>query len=257
MTRVFHHGGLYLLLLALSANVAFAQPELPGVGLDRTRVVYTDTPGQRGESVTFNNNSDNDYLVQSWVIPPDGMVLSPAALASVKTDNAPFFVVPPLVRLDAHGRQVLRLLKKQGSLPQDRESVFLLVVKAIPNTPVVAQDKNNRSSAGALRLAMASTVKLFYRPAALPATGIPAVAKTLRFSRSAGDLVVGNPSPFYLTFAALEVGGKRLDGDAVHWMVPPRGEMRYPLPAGAAGKVRWSLLNERGEPTPWAQAALP
>lgn len=247
---------LLLGLLGL-AGAAHALDELPGVGLDRTRVVYTDKPGQHGASVTFNNNSDSDYLLQAWMAPPDGMVLSPSALAAVQGNSVPFFVVPPLVRVDAHGRQVLRLLKKQGALPKDRESVFLLVVKAIPNTPVATPDSRSHDSAGVLRLAMASTIKVFYRPAALPTTGIPAVADTLRFSRAAGDLLVTNPSPFYLTFAALEVGGRRIEGNAVHWMVPPRGEMHYPLPTGASGKVRWSLLNERGDPTPWAQAPLP
>lgn len=235
-----------LSLFALSVDSVLAQPkELPGVGLDRTRVMYTDVKGKRGVSVIYNNNSDHDYLIQAWVAPPDTMVLSPKILKAQDDERVPFFVVPPLVRLDAHGRQTFRLLRRQGSLPQDRESVFLLSVKAIPNTPVVEETTGN----GILRMAMTSTIKLFYRPLSLPPGGIAVAAKTLRFCRVENALTVYNPSPFYLTFSFLYVGQQRVEGDAIHWMVPPLGEMHYPLRVGTRGLVRWSLLDERGEAT--------
>lgn len=245
-----------LLLLVLRMGAVCASPkELPGVGLDRTRVVYTEVSGQRGISFSYNNNSENDYLIQTWLTPPDSMILSPAAMGAIKEDSVPFHVLPPLVRLDAHGRQEFRLLRKQSTLPQDRESVFLLSVKAIPNTPVVGND-NAASSQGTLRVAMVSTVKLFYRPTSLPSAGIASAIKTLRFCRDGSDVAVYNPSPFYLTFSLLEIGKQRVEGDVSHWMIPPMGEMHYPLTEDAVGPVRWSLLDERGEVTPLQTTSL-
>lgn len=238
-----------VLFLLLNTSLSLAQ-ELPGVGFDRTRVIYNESAGERGVALKYNNNSQATYLLQSWVSAPDGMMLSPDALAQVKDESIPFFVVPPLVRLDAHQSQGLRILRKQGTLPEDRESVFLLVAKAIPNTPLTDQ------KGGVLRLAVSTSIKLFYRPASLPAAGIKSVTNQLKFTRKGDSLVVTNASPFYLTFSALEVGGKAVTGHDRYFMVPPRGETSYALPAGAGGKVRWSVLDERGEPTPWAQSPL-
>lgn len=226
--------------------------ELPGIGFDRTRVIFPEKNGQRGVSVTFNNNTSDDYLLQSRVVAPDTMIMAPDTLKTLTTTaDAPFLVVPPLVRLSAHGHQVMRVLKKPGALPADRESVFLLESKAIPNSPLTGKEEG-----GVLRLAMASSIKLFYRPASLPASGIKAASGQLTFSREGASMVVNNPSPFWLTFAVLEVGGKHMEGDYIHWMVPPKGSVRYPLSGNVSGEVRWRLFDERGDLTSWAQGLL-
>lgn len=227
--------------------------DLPGVGVDRTRVIYYEKSGAKGVSVTFNNNSDNVYLLQSFITPPNSLVLSPSALKQVNSSKAPFFVAPPLVRLDAHSRHVLRLIKKKGDLPDDRESVFLLVAKVIPNTPKSARSERS----GEMILTLSTILKVFYRPASLPEGDLTSIAKQLGFYKTDGKLVVKNPSPFYLTLAGIEVGGKMLaiDGDK-YWMVPPLTEMSYTLPKGMIGPVRVSFLNEDGESMPWMETNI-
>ncbi len=55
---------------------------------------------------------------------------------------------------------MLRIVRAGGNLPEDRESVYYVNVKAIPPAPA-------EESANTLQLAIKTRMKLFYRPAGL------------------------------------------------------------------------------------------
>ncbi|CAI1615987.1 fimbrial biogenesis chaperone [Serratia marcescens] len=240
--------GVLIGLISVHYSVALAL-ELPGFGLDRTRVVFP-ADAVNGVMFTVNNNTETDYLVQAMVAPISNNMISP--LPSEAGDiSPPFIVVPPLLRLDSHGQQGFRIIRKAGTLPADRESVFTLLVKGIPNTPL-----SKTAGQGVLRLAIAVNSKLFYRPAGLPAGGVKVASKMLRFSWANGGLQVNNPSPFYLTFAHLVVGGKTVPSSLVQNMIPPFGQRVYALPHSGGSSVSWQLLDERGEATPEQRATL-
>jgi len=56
-------------------------------------------------------------------------------------------------------------------------------------------------------------------------------------------LRVSNPTPFYMNLKSVSVGGKEI-GDLTY--VPPQGSVTLPLPAGAGGAVKWSVINDQG-----------
>lgn len=59
------------------------------------------------------------------------------------------------------------------------------------------------------------------------------------------QLVVSNPTPYYVTFSSLKTGGKDIKDTSV--MVPPLGEARYALPSGVQGnQVSFKALNDFG-----------
>lgn len=245
---------IYLFVLVFlglaSFSVAFSQ-ELSGFGLDRTRVVFPEGE-ENGVIFTLNNFTNTDYLIQSLVAPAGSDIVSPLP-AEAENASPPFIVIPPLVRLDSHGRHVFRIIRKEGTLPKDRESVFTLIVKGIPNTPTNKATEEQ----GVLRLAVAVNTKFFYRPTGLPADGVNTANKTLRFTRVASGIRVSNSSPFYLTFAYLKVGEAAVPPTSLHLMVAPFGQQVYALPtAKGTGAVRWRLINERGELTPEQKADL-
>lgn len=242
----------YVLTYCLSIAVSYANYDdgLTGVGFDRTRVIYSEKAGGKGVSVTFKNNTDNVFLLQSFMMAPNSLVLSPSALANIVGEDIPFFVAPPLLRLERNSRHVLRIIKKKSELPSDRESVFLLVAKTIPNTSKSAQSND----VSEMVFTLSTILKVFYRPVSLPDKGLSTIPEQLRFSWEPGKLVVTNPSPFYLTLAGIEVGGKVVEGEGYkdrYWMVPPRAEMKYSLPDNLSGSVRISFLDEDGIAMPW------
>lgn len=162
------HGYLLstLLLVAATAHA--------GVIINGTRLVYR---GDKKESSLGISNPDTtDYLVQSWV---DADSKNHAA--------APFLITPPLFRLDAKEDNVLRVVRTGGNLPEDRESLYWLNIKAIPSSKHV-------EGVNTLQIAINTRIKLLYRPSSVK--GKPEeMADKLEWHREGNDLVVNNPTP--------------------------------------------------------------
>lgn len=237
-----------LLLAALTgAQPCFASPETAsGFSLNQFRIVYP-AAEKKGITWSMTNNTGRAYLMQSWIRPMDFTTGLPAAESDSKGpgDAIPLMVTPPLKRLDPGEQLTLRIRLTGMTLPQDRESVFYLSVKGIPAMP----DKASQTG-GQLVLAVVNNMKMFYRPAGLPDEGVKGAAKQLRFSLQNDALVVDNPTPFYINFSQVTVGGKPLEAEALRRLVPPKGQQRYPVSAGMRGEVTWQVLDEDSQQTP-------
>lgn len=211
------HGYLLstLLLVAATAHA--------GVIINGTRLVYQ---GDKKESSLGLSNPDTtDYLVQSWV-DAGGKNLA----------KAPFLITPPLFRLDAKEDNVLRVVRTGGNLPEDRESLYWLNIKAIPSSKHV-------EGVNTLQIAINTRIKLLYRPSAVK--GRPEeVADKLEWHREGNDLVVNNPTPFYMNFQSVTLNGHKVT--KVTWAVP-KTETHFALPANTNGNtVAWSIITDYG-----------
>ena len=210
------------LALLIASQSAFAAGS-GGIVLGATRVVYD--ANNKEASITINNkNSDQYFLVQSWIDDENG------------NKKVPFAITPPLFRLDAEKENMMRILKTAGDLPSDRESVFYINVKAIPPVPENANAQNT------LQLAIKTRIKMFYRPKGL--TGNPAESgKQLQWSHQGNDLVVKNPTNYSVSFNEINLSGKALKDIN---MVLPKSETHYAWPAGAGNNVTFAFINDYG-----------
>lgn len=249
LQQVLRLGVLGLCGLALSSHASLPA----GVGFSFSRVVLM-AEKRGGASVAVTNNTDNVYLMQARIQKADAATGLPVETPA-GTPPPPFVVLPPLKRTDAHSELPLRIMvTPDNALPKNRESVFFLTVKAIPS---VAPPTDKEKGQGRVILALANSIKLFYRPAGLKDAALADVAKTLTVQRSGSEIKVTNPSPYYITFSSLSVNGKAVDNAALAAMVPPYGARAYPLPAGVSvGKVSWRLIDEYGLLTDAQQAAI-
>ncbi|EOX3821238.1 molecular chaperone [Enterobacter quasiroggenkampii] len=211
------HGYLLstLLLVAATAHA--------GVIINGTRLVYR---GDKKESSLGISNPDTtDYLVQSWV---DTDSKNHAA--------APFLITPPLFRLDAKEDNVLRVVRTGGNLPDDRESLYWLNIKAIPSSKHV-------EGVNTLQIAINTRIKLLYRPSSVK--GKPEeMADKLEWHREGNDLVVNNPTPFYMNFQSVTLNGHKIT--KATWAVPETGT-HITLPANTGGDtVTYSIITDYG-----------
>lgn len=194
-----------------------------GVIINGTRLVYH---GDKKESSLGISNPDTlDYLVQSWVD------------SGVKNKTpAPFLITPPLFRLDAKEDNVLRVVRTGGRLAEDRESLYWLNIKAIPSSA-------HAEGINTLQIAINTRIKLLYRPASLK--GKPEdVADKLQWHREGNDLVVNNPTPFYMNFQRVTLNGQKIA--KATWAVPET-ETHFALPANTGGTtVTWSVITDYG-----------
>lgn len=242
-----------VLIAALSCTPScFAvAPESSGISLSQFRIIY---PGADTKGVTWSltNNTDRAWLIQSWIRPVDfttGLPM-PETESSASSAKIPFLVTPPLKRVDAGEGMTLRIRLTELSLPKDRESVFYLSVKAIP-----AVTDSDSASNGKLVVAVVNNIKLFYRPEGLPA-GSKESRRAAAIQPPGESLVVDNPTPFYINFSQVTVGGKPISADGLRKLVPPYGQQRYDLVKGMSGPVEWQVLDEEHRPTPLQHQAL-
>ncbi len=218
-----------------------------GFGFDRTRVVVM--AGSRGGTlITAMNGTNTLYLLQSRVEPADGATGLPLEGKEAR-DGLPFLVTPPLERVLPQTRLPLRILEKPGhALAPDREALFFISVKAIPS----GSAPEGGGEGMRLMLALQQTVKLFWRPKGLAEDAIyrGEVAPLLKMQVSGTTLKVTNPTPYFITFRELKVGGRALGSFTLRAMVPPKGSQTYTLPAGTTGTgISWTITDEYGNPT--------
>lgn len=210
------------LLIAVILSASFSHA-YAGVIIGGTRVIFDG--GKKEASISINNADSVPYLIQSWVEMPEG-----------NANKAPFIVTPPLYRLDGGLQNIERILFS-GSLPQDKESLFWLNIKAIPS----ASKQTN-----SLQIAVKTRIKLIYRPTGLKASTPEEQANKLTWSRSGDKLLVTNPTPYVINFNEISIGDKKLD--EVSWVAP--GAMAvFTLPAGASSShISFKVINDYGSP---------
>lgn len=204
-----------------------------GISIRGTRVIYPQNAKQ--ESLSVSNSSTTDsFLVQSWVEDASGH----------KTSD--FVVTPPLYLSGPKNENTLRLMRVAGASAQDRETLYYLVVKAIPSV-----DDKNDAGKSVLRIAAASRIKLLVRPARLaPAPDI--APSLLEFRRQGERLMINNPTPYYITLTDMRAGGKTLKDI----MVPPKESVTESLPAGTGNKLSFDTINDYGAITPAHKAEI-
>ncbi|MBV6819560.1 molecular chaperone [Rahnella sp. PD12R] len=228
---------LMSLLLLTNAASAAVRPAL-------TRVIALESDKETSIKL-LNDDKYNDYLVQSWVEDLKG-----------NDKNLPLLLTPPLFKIGAGREGKLRMVILPGKVPQDRESVYWLWIQEIP--PVSKVQGNQ------LQVAIRTRVKVFIRPTTLKEKSADTITQLQwQIAQEGGKswLIAKNPTEYYASFSELSVtaGGKPVTLADKTTMVPAKGETRYALPAGVAGKpgtLNYSAINDFGGETPVMHQSL-
>ncbi|WP_318559094.1 fimbrial biogenesis chaperone [Providencia stuartii] len=202
-----------------------------GIAMQSTRVIYPES-AKKGVPFKVTNYSNMAYLLQSQVVNPNDDGLN-------KPD---FIVLPPLEKINEKDAVVLMIKSINHKMPQDRESLFILNIKAIPNQ----KKETGHTGKSQMIIATQNHLKLFYRPSGLHKYGTDEISKKIVFSRDKDSLIVKNPTPYYVTFYSIKVGNQDVDSLSLFEMVPPMGQQRYPLPENIKGELEWSLIDQDG-----------
>jgi fimbrial chaperone protein len=216
-------------LLAVSAATQAA-----GFGVDATRLIYPQ--GDASISTTIRNTETNTpYLVKAEI-----------SRSATNSQAAAFDVIPPLVRLNPGSTNHLRIVARNVSqLPSDRESVFWFRTTAIPASQQPDMTAQTEHAQGMVRFGVGTIIKLFYRPAGLPGSSDDA-QRGLKFTRTAKGIQASNPSPYFVSFTSISVGGKFLPlSTPEQKMIAPFSTSTWTI-SGAKGTVKWKTINDGG-----------
>lgn len=212
---------------SLCSSVVYAG----GVGLGATRMVYSSSTTQSMMQVR-NTHPEATFLIQSWMESEKGE----------RTND--FVITPPLYVLKPASESVVKIMFNGRALPQDRETLYWMTVKAIPQ-----QMKNG--SGNSLQFASANRIKVFYRPEGL-VEGAGEAWKRLGGTVRAGKVSLTNPTPYYLTTINVKVDGMPVKPV----MIPPNASVTLAETFSRASSVSYQTINDYGAWTPVTRASL-
>ncbi|HDF2327516.1 TPA: molecular chaperone [Morganella morganii] len=232
LSRTFLPVAACILLSLLSA----AQAAEGGLRLAQTRVIFN--ADNKNAAAVIKNNSQQVYLIKAGVMnTPEGN--NPALPA------APFMVTPPMYRLEKESQSTALVVRNgTAQLPADRESVFWLSFLAIPAVSKNGETPDNMTSAQ-VSVGIRNVIKLFYRPAGLSPSFEQAQEK-LTFRRQDRSVSVNNPTPYYLTLAALSFNGKDISFQDHNPMIAPFSSAVFPA-EGTVSQAQWAVITDYGD----------
>lgn len=167
-----------LLMLSMQASA--------GVVLGNTRLIY---PSDAKEIILSLKNTEKhqNFLVQSTIEGDNDK----------KQQN--FFITPPLFVMKPNSENKIRVfLKTVAPMPLNRETLFWMSIKAVPSS-------ERRKEGNFVQFAVTNKIKLFYRPKAL-GTPDDKTWRKITFSSRGNEVVVHNPTPFYMNIASINTG---------------------------------------------------
>lgn len=213
-----------------------------GFLLEGTRIIYSENT-QNGVTFNITNNTDRTFLLQSRILEWNKIKSSDEAvkkniLKKNNNDEFPFIVVPPLSRFEPEQKMTLHIQMIKDSLPKDRESIFSLSLKTIPNQE--KSDKKNK-----LIIALQNNIKLFYRPSDLIEMDSNSRLNSIQFNIDKKKLTVKNTTPYYLTLSKLSSNKINLlrNGDN---MIAPFEEIDYLSDKELNNIIQWQILDDDG-----------
>ncbi|MBH2847084.1 fimbria/pilus periplasmic chaperone [Serratia marcescens] len=211
----------FMVFLSIYSKVSLAE----GIVLGGTRViVYSD---KKNASISLRNTSDKmRYMVQTW----------PENAEGKRSDD--IVITPPVFVSSPKNDNILRVMFTGILSFSDRESLYYLNVKAIPSV-----DKKDVEGNNILMLAAITRIKIFIRPHDLPPMP-DNIASKLNIQMSGSNIIISNPTPYYITMVNIKSGSKELESI----MVPPLGESVLLLPN--VKRISFQTVNDHGGFTP-------
>ncbi|WP_068794411.1 fimbrial biogenesis chaperone [Erwinia tasmaniensis] len=224
------------ILRCLPATFLFLASAHASIVMTGTRIIFP--ADSKEKTLQFTNPDPVPYVLQLSVSKtPDG--------EGEKDEDVPFIILPPFSRMEPHSGQSVRLNRLEGSLPEDRESVFYLSFSQIPALDKKDNDQNK------LLLAITSKIKIFYRPAGLDSSPEKSVTELIIQARDR-NLLLKNPTPYYINLQTISArhNGKDISLiDSV--MIDPKSEKSVRLlPASGnvtrGEKIKMVTVNDYG-----------
>lgn len=220
---------------ALLGILFVTQNSIAAVSLDHSRVIFTQ--GDKSQSVSAYNSANKKYLIQSLVF------------SSLDAENEPshnFTVIPPIVTLKENSHNALKILPKGlNELPQDKESLFYLMVNFIPEIKQKDNNENNQINTK-FNLSTKIVIKMFYRPNGIDGNVKDYINK-LAVKQSGNKIIINNPSPYHYTFVNIKMDGKLYTSDRAP-MVAPFSTIEISI-AKKISKLEWGIINDYGGET--------
>ncbi|HEY3591994.1 MAG TPA: molecular chaperone [Buttiauxella sp.] len=220
------------LFFLIFLSVFSSDLQASGLTLNATRLIYQGN--MKEASVMLRNNiQDTPHLIQSWVSVFNGDEVS----------GIPFITTPPLFKLASESEMPVRVVyigSDNSALKDDRESLFLLNIRAIP---AVEKMKNPAR----LTIATQNIIKLIYRPKGLSQKDASEAGEKLKITAKRKEIIFKNPTPYVVTLTSVTIDGQKIERGKT---ILPYSSQNISVQASEPRVVSWSTINDWGGITP-------
>lgn len=111
------------------------------------------------------------------------------------------------------------------------------MVKYKINSGIEKKSDENR-----LNIILKSRLKLFYRPKEI-IDEFTDIYKKIEFKQLNKQLVVYNPTAFYINFNSIKIGKFKIESPG---MLPPYSQKKWQIKPSTNNKIDWSFINDYG-----------
>lgn len=233
---------LYGLVFMLLLNHAFASEINEGFHFSPERLVYLES-NPKGISTGLQNGTSKAALIQAQIISTDSQSGLPVVEHLGKSHDA-FLITPPLHKLGINERFNWRIQRvNEGKLATDRETVFYVALKVIP------ESESNHQAPSQFILAPTIYLKMLYRPRQIDALRLDSQTEKLDVVVQGNKVIINNPTPLSMTLATLSVGDYDVPVEKFTHGIAPFGKQVIDLDKPVSGTITWRILNEYSIPT--------
>ncbi len=203
--------------------------------LGASRVVMES--GDEAYNLPVENRQDYPVLIETTILDEN---------SEAKSDK--YIVTPPLFRLDGGQKNSISIIKSNDKFPEEIESMNWLCVKSIPPSEGSAWIKNDelkKNSSLNVNVLIKNCIKLINRPGGVDNIKNASYGSELKWNIKNGNLVVENPTPYYINFGLLTFNGKKLTPPV---FVKPKSTFVFKDNniKPKKGKVAWQLIDDYG-----------
>ncbi|GIU32450.1 pilus assembly protein [Shewanella sp. MBTL60-007] len=220
---------------------------LAGVGLDRSRFVYT--VGTKNAQFRLVNYNAYPVIVSLWIDSGD-------INATPESTTAPLIVSPPIVQLKAKEVTTAKLIDAgiAERLPDDRESLLWLNVLEQP--PLEKQTMTEQAmTEQVMAIAMQVQYKVFVRPTSIKPSSDDALRQVsfrlLTRQQAAPILQLHNPTAYHLNLKQLQLLGGCRQKVVINDVLKPFAEKAISLDASVQAScvetVEYRVINDEGK----------
>lgn len=224
------------LIKSLLITLLVSQNTFAAVSLDHSRIIFKQN--DKSQSITANNTADKKYLVQSLIF------------TNIETENATsenFTIIPPIVTLKEKSNNALKIIPQSlSNLPNDRESLFYLMVNFIPETKQNSGNNSSNQVGTTFNLSTKIVIKMFYRPNGIEGHVNEYIDK-LTATQINNKITINNPSPYHFTLVNIKIDGVPYSSERAP-MVSPFSTFDLKT-TKKASKIEWSIINDYGGET--------
>lgn len=200
-----------------------------GFRLNKTRLIFNEKDNYA--NITFVNVGSENYLVEAAVLAPDTGKVSDK-----------FMAIPPVFHSESGQSNLLKIIRKSGDIPSDRESDYKLVFNAIPAS---RQKKGPVPNGAKISFSLGVIIKLFYRPASLKNTSANAGEAVSFYKKDSSTVIARNDSEYNISLSQLILGDQRINLDEQPSMIRPFSTVAF-KDQNTSSEAKWRLINDFG-----------